>query len=240
LAGLRRIGGWILAHGSQAHRVARVLIIGGYGHFGSYIARSIAGDGDIRLLVGGRSVAKAQAFIASLSPIHPAEAHAIDINGDLPEALSRIAPDVVIHTSGPFQSQDHRVACACVAQGRHYLDLADAPDFVATIGRLDAAAKARDVVVVSGASSVPCLTAAIVDAYLPCFARLDAVDCGISTAQHTNRGLATTSAVLSYVGKPMTMLRDGRMKTCTAGRTPTPSTTRGSAGGCSAIATFPT
>jgi hypothetical protein len=193
--------------------VARVLIIGGYGHFGSYIARSLAGDAEIRLLVGGRCVARAQAFIASIRPIHSAEAHPIDINGDLPEALSRIAPDVVIHTSGPFQSQDHRVAWACVAQGRHYLDLADARDFVTTIGRLDAAAKARDVLVVSGASSVPCLTAAVVDAYLSCFARLEAVDYGISTAQQTNRGLATTSAVLSYVGKPMTMLRDGRMKT---------------------------
>jgi hypothetical protein len=186
---------------------------GGYGHFGSFIARSLARDAEIRVLVGGRSVARAQAFIASIRPIHPAEAHAIDINGELPEALSQIAPDVVIHTSGPFQSQDHRVACACLAQGRHYLDLADARDFVATIGRLDAAAKARNVLLVSGASSVPCLTAAVVDAYLPCFARLDALDYGISTAQHTNRGRATTSAVLSYVGKPMTMLREGAMKT---------------------------
>src|SRR3546814_11532932 len=72
---------------------------------------------------------------------------------------------------------------------------------------------AKDVLVVSGASSVPCLTAAVIDAYLPAFARLDAVDYGISAAQHTNRGLATTSAVLSYVGKSMTMLRDGVIKT---------------------------
>jgi NAD(P)-dependent dehydrogenase (short-subunit alcohol dehydrogenase family) len=192
--------------------VARVLIIGGYGNFGSYIARSLAGDAEIGLLVGGRSVAKAQAFINSIRPIHPAEAHAIDINRELPEALARIGPDVVIHTSGPFQTQDHRVARACIAQGCHYVDLADARDFVATIGSLDAEAKAHDVLVVSGASSVPCLTAAVIDAYLPGFARLDAVDYGISAAQHTNRGFATTSAVLSYVGKPMTMLRGGRMK----------------------------
>lgn len=66
---------------------------------------------------------------------------------------------------------------------------------------------------VSGASSVPCLTAAVIDAYLPDFADLEAVDYGITAAQHTNRGLATTSAVLSYVGKPMTMLRNGAMKT---------------------------
>jgi hypothetical protein len=130
----------------------------------------------------------------------------------LPEALSRIAPDIVIHTSGPFQTQDHRVARACLAQLCHYLDLADARDFVATIASLDAEARASDVLLVSGASSVPCLTAAIVDAYLPCFARLDALDYGISTAQHANPGLATTLAVLGYVGKPMTMLREGRMK----------------------------
>jgi saccharopine dehydrogenase-like NADP-dependent oxidoreductase len=193
--------------------VARVLIIGGYGNFGSFIARGLAGDAEIRLLVGGRSVAKAQAFITSIRPVQAAEPHAFDINGDLPRSLAPIAPDVVIHTSGPFQTQDHRVARACIAQGCHYVDLADARDFVATIGDLDAEAKAHDVLVVSGASSVPCLTAAIIDAYLPCFARLDAVDYGISAAQHTNRGRATTSAVLSYVGKPMTMLRDGRMKT---------------------------
>jgi hypothetical protein len=193
--------------------VARVLIIGGYGNFGSYIARSLAGDSDIRLLIGGRSVDKARTFAASLNPCHSAEGHAVDIDDDLAAAFARMAPDIVIHTTGPFQKQDHRVARACIAKGCHYLDLADARDFVATIDRLDADAKAQNVLVVSGASSVPCLTAAIVDAHLSAFLRLEAVDYGISAAQHTNRGLATTSAVLSYVGKPMTMLRGGEMKT---------------------------
>ena len=193
--------------------VARVLVIGGYGNFGSYIAPSLAGDDNIRLLIGGRSAEKAQAFAASLDAAHATEAHALDIDGDLAGAFARIAPDIVIHTTGPFQMQDHRVARACVRQRCHYLDLADAREFVATIDRLDADAKARDVLVVSGASSVPCLTAAVIDAYLPTFARLEAVDYGISAAQHTNRGLATTTAVLSYVGKPMKMLRNGTMKT---------------------------
>jgi saccharopine dehydrogenase-like NADP-dependent oxidoreductase len=193
--------------------VKRVLIIGGYGNFGGYIASSLAGDADIRLLIGGRSREKAQCFVEMLAPAHPAEAHVIDIDADLAEALARISPDIVIHTTGPFQKQDHRVARACIAQGCHYLDLADARDFVSTIGTLDTEARARHVLVVSGASSVPCLTAAVIDAYLSGFARLEAVDYGISAAQHTNRGLATTSAVLSYVGKPLTMLRDGQMKT---------------------------
>jgi len=193
--------------------VTRVLIIGGYGNFGSYIASSLAGDTDIQLLIGGRSTEKASSFVAGLAAANVPEVHGIDITGNLAEALARIAPDIVIHTTGPFQTQDHRVARACIAQGCHYLDLADARDFVATIGALDTEARAADVLVVSGASSVPCLTAAVIDDYLPGFAQLDSVDYGISAAQQTNRGLATTSAVLSYVGKPMAMLRDGRMKT---------------------------
>ena len=197
--------------------VARVLVIGGYGNFGSYIARSLAPDPQVRLLIGGRTGPKAQAFAAELNGSNPAEGHVaeghvIDIDGDLAAAFDRISPDIVIHTTGPFQRQDHRVARACIAQGCHYLDLADARDFVVSIGELDAAARARGVIVVSGASSVPCLTAAVVDHYRPGFARLDSIDYGISTAQQTNRGLATTSAILCYVGKKLLRLRDGRMQ----------------------------
>ena len=192
--------------------VARVLVIGGYGNFGSYIAGALAPDPRIQLLIGGRAKPKAQAFAARLCGANPAEGYAIDIDGDLAPALDRTSPDIVVDTSGPFQRQDHRVARACLAQGCHYLDLADARDFVVSIGELDAAARERGVIVVSGASSVPCLTAAVIDHYRPGFARLDALDYGISAAQQTNRGLATTSAILSYVGKPLLRLRDGRMQ----------------------------
>jgi saccharopine dehydrogenase-like NADP-dependent oxidoreductase len=192
--------------------VARVLVIGGYGNFGSYIARALAPDPQIRLLIGGRAKAKAEAFVAGLGGANLAEAHAIDIDGDLAAALDQTSPDIVVHTTGPFQHQDHRVARACIAHGCHYLDLADARDFVVTINELDAAAHARGVIVVSGASSVPCLSAAVIDHYRSSFARLDTIDYGISAAQQTNRGLATTSSVLGYVGKPLLRLRDGRMQ----------------------------
>lgn len=192
--------------------VARVLIIGGYGNFGSYIANSLSRDHDIQLLIGGRSLEKAQRFLNELPTANPAEAHAIDIAGDVRSALVRINPHIVIHTTGPFQSQDYRVAQACITHGCHYLDLADARDFVANISKFDQSAKAQGVLVVSGASSVPCLTAAVIDHYLPGFAHLDSMDYGISAAQQTNRGLATTSAILSYVGKPFDTLRSGQMQ----------------------------
>lgn len=188
----------------------RVLVIGGYGNFGSYIARSLAPDPRIRLLIGGRSHAKAAAFVADLNAANAAKACAVDIDGDIAGQLAALRPHLVIHTTGPFQSQGYQVAEAAVACGAHYCDLADARAFVAGIGALNEPARAAGVAVIAGASSVPCLTAAVIDRYLPDFARLTRVRYGISAAQQTNRGLATTTAILSYVGRPFLAWRGGR------------------------------
>jgi hypothetical protein len=192
--------------------VNRVLIIGGYGNFGSYIARALASDPNMSLLIGGRSKAKADALAAELRAANPASGCALDIDGDIAARLREIAPDVLIHTTGPFQLQDHRVARAAIAAGAHYLDLADAREFVATIGELDGDAKHAGVAVIAGASSVPCLTAAFIDRYRSRFARLDSAVYGIAAAQATNRGVGTAAAILSYVGKPFTILASGRRK----------------------------
>jgi hypothetical protein len=192
--------------------VKRVLIIGGYGNFGSYIARELATDPNIALLIGGRSQAKADTFAASLKASNPASGCTVDIDRNIEARLREIEPDIVIHTTGPFQSQDHRVASAAIAVGAHYLDLADARDFVATISELDELAKSAGVAVVAGASSVPCLTAAFLDHYKPHFAKLTSATYGIAAAQATNRGLGTAAAILSYVGKPFTILAGGRRK----------------------------
>ena len=190
----------------------RILIIGGYGNFGSYIARALAPDPNVSLLIGGRSKTKADAFAASLSAANPAMGCVLDIYGAVDQRLREIGPDIVIHTTGPFQLQDHRVARAAIAAGAHYLDLADARHFVATIGELNEAAEAAGVAVIAGASSVPCLTAAFIDRYKPQFARLASADYGIAAAQATNRGLGTAAAILSYVGKPFTELCRGKRK----------------------------
>jgi NAD(P)-dependent dehydrogenase (short-subunit alcohol dehydrogenase family) len=191
----------------------RILILGGYGNFGSHIARSLAANAGIQLVIAGRSGERAADMAASLKAANPAESRAIDIGGDLGAALREAAPDMAIHTVGPFQGQSYAVAEACIRNGVHYADLADGRAFVAGIGALDAAARKADVLVVSAASSVPCLTAGIIDEALPRFSRVDEVDYGISAAQQTNRGLATAASVLSYVGKPFTTRSDGAWKT---------------------------
>jgi hypothetical protein len=201
-----------LADGGEAQLVKRVLIIGGYGNFGSYIARALATDSNITILIGGRSNEKADEFARSLAAINPASGCVLDIDADLESRLRELRPHIVVHTTGPFQSQDHRVARAAICAGAHYLDLADARQFVGTIGELDDDAKAAGVAVITGASSVPCLTAAFIDRYRSQFARLESAVYGIAAAQATNRGLGTAAAILSYVGKPFMIWATGKPK----------------------------
>ena len=189
--------------------IKRVLIIGGYGNFGSFIAEALAKISNIQVIIAGRSIDKAQRFAFELDAINQPEAVALDINTDITGALKSIRPTIVVHTSGPFQRQGYDVATACISLRVHYIDLADGRDFVDGIVDLNDQASAQRVLVVSGASSVPCLTSAIVDRYRPGFSSLESLEYGITTAQKTARGLATTAAILGYTGKPFKTLSDG-------------------------------
>ncbi len=193
--------------------LTRILVIGGYGNFGSYICRRLAPHPQIRLIIGGRDAKKAADFAATLTDAaHKPATAVLDITKDMGAVLKSAAPDMVIHTSGPFQGQGYDVAKACIAAGCHYADLADARDFVCGITALDQDAKQSGVTVISGASSVPCLSAAVIDRYKNRFETIDSIDYGIATAQQTNRGLATSSAILSYVGRPFETRMNGKMQ----------------------------
>lgn len=186
----------------------RVLVIGGYGNFGTFIAKRLAREPNLTVIIAGRSEGKARALAGEVN----AEWARVDIFDGFDAQLKRLRPDILIHTSGPFQEQGYDVAETCIRNGVHYLDLADGRAFVSQITRLDQAAKAADVLVVSGASTVPGLTGAVVTKYQREFISLDEIDFGIGTAQKTNRGLATVKAILGYAGKPFKTLVDGKMR----------------------------
>lgn len=176
----------------------KVLILGGYGNFGKRIAAGLIRR-DVPVIIAGRDAVKAEACAQALS----AEWAVVDAHSGLSEALRRLNPAVLVHTAGPYQNADYCVAEACIAAGVHYIDLSDARDFVTGFDRLDAAAKDAGVTAISGASTVPCLSSAVVEHYRDRFTALEGLDFGICPGQGAERGLATTAAILSYVGKPL-------------------------------------
>ena len=187
-----------------------VLVLGGYGFFGARICQALHTNPAIHLLIGGRDLQQAQRLAARLG-LDSTQAIAIDATAsDLSGQLVQHQVATVIHTAGPFQGQDYHVARAAIAAGANYLDLADGRAFVAGIDALDGMARARGVFVTSGASSLPALSSAVVDRYLPRFRQLDTIRHGIASGARAP-GLATMRGVFSYCGKPFDRLEDGRV-----------------------------
>ncbi|MBY3211846.1 SDR family oxidoreductase [Rhizobium laguerreae] len=203
-----------------------LLIIGGYGTFGGRLAQLLGDEPRLRLLVAGRSLEKADDFVADLrSPKDGAEglgsnnlgalvqAVAFDRDGDLTEQLTRMRPHLVVDASGPFQNfgkDGYKVVEACIDLGIDYADIADSTGFVAGIGGLDAAAKAKGTFALSGLSSLPALSFAALDAMSPHFSRVDSVAAGIAPSAHVRIGLNVVRAIASYAGKKIIVRRDGR------------------------------
>ncbi len=203
------------------NNVLQVLVLGGYGLFGRHICMglrrlNLQHSRPIEVWIAGRSSDKAQAClneILTLPSVAPQSWHAIALDhehADLAVQLANLRVDLVIHSAGPFQAQRYHVAAAAIACGANYVDLADSRAFVSGISALDAGARAANVVVLSGASSVPAISSAVVDALAPGFAQIDTIDVGISPGNRTERGLATVAAILSYVGEPIPNWRNGR------------------------------
>lgn len=192
----------------------RVLVIGGYGNFGGRIAARLARDAAIEVIVAGRDPVQAEAFSRSIEASGGTAtlSCALDIaDSGWVNALDSLRPALVIHAAGPFQAQGYAVAEAAIACGFHYVDLADSREFVTGFSaQLDAAARARGVLAVTGASTLPAVSAAVIDALADGFSRIDAIECGISPGNHSAPGTATIAAILSYLGRPFPQWREGR------------------------------
>lgn len=191
----------------------KVVVLGGYGNFGKRIVENLAGIKGINIFIAGRNLSKSSALVESLKATSTAnlEPLVIDIFADdFKEQLATILPFLVIHTSGPFQGQDYRVPKACIECGAHYIDLADDCRFVCDIAELDSQAKESGVLIVTGASSVPGLSSAVVDSYQNQFSTIESIDLAIAPSNKAERGLATVEAILSYTGHPLNVFKDGR------------------------------
>jgi len=182
-------------------------VLGGYGNFGARICRALAGDAAIELVIAGRDARRAQALADALA----AEALCLDITqADLAALLRAQRIELVIHTAGPFQGLDYGVAEAAADAAAHYIDLADGRRFVCDFPALNMDFRTVGRLGVSGASTVPALSSAVVEALCEGWRRIDSIDICIAPAQTAPRGVATLAGVLSYCGAPIQVWQDGR------------------------------
>ena len=185
--------------------MTRVLVIGAGGVFGSRLARGLVRDG-FEVVVAGRSLARAERTAVEVGAV---SAVALDTRSLTAADLTAAGAAIVVDAAGPFQGAAPRVAQAAIAAGLHSVDLADARDFVAGFGALDHAAKRAGVTALTGASSTPALSNAVLDALTEDWTRIDAVEAAISPGARAPRGRSVTEAILSWLGRPVRVFGGG-------------------------------
>jgi uncharacterized protein DUF4166/saccharopine dehydrogenase-like protein len=186
----------------------RVVVVGGTGGFGRRLVDGIVATTDFDVVIASRDRARGAALAATL-PSGRAEAIALDIRTVTPEALRVFDAFAVVDAAGPFQEADYTLPRAAIAAGLHYIDLADARDFVAGFPALDAAARAAGVVALTGASSTPALSHAVLDRLTAGWRRIDRIEIAISPGNRAApRGLAVIRSILSYAGRPVRVFID--------------------------------
>ena len=135
-----------------------------------------------------------------------------DRDADLEAQTAKIALDIVVDATGPFQSygaEPYRLVQTALALGSNYLDLADGTEFVKGIAQFDATARARGLFVLSGVSSFPVLTAAVVRVLARDMQRVEKVVGGIAPSPYASVGLNVIRAIAGYAGRPISIARDG-------------------------------
>ncbi len=190
----------------------KLLIIGGYGIFGGRLVQLLADEPRLTMVIAGRSLKKAEFFCRTLRGEATLIPRSFDRNGDLEKQIKEIAPDVVVDATGPFQNYGHEpyhVIKACIVLGIHYLDLADGSDFVKGVSKFDADAKAQNIFLLSGVSSFPVLTAAVVRE-LAQGLRLSSIKGGIAPSPYAGVGENVIRAIAGYAGQPVKLTRGGR------------------------------
>lgn len=188
----------------------KILILGGYGVFGGRLARLLSDLDTVEMLIAGRTLSAAQAFCASYVGRGTVRPVALE-RANIQQALQAEQPDLVVDASGPFQhygAQCYAVIEACIQAKVSYLDFADAADFVFGVDRFDATAKAAGVVVLSGVSSFPVLTAAVLR-QMATRMEVESVEGGIAPSPYAGIGLNVMRAVVGYAGAPVKLWRDG-------------------------------
>lgn len=190
----------------------RVLIIGGAGTFGKRIAERLAKTENVSLILAGRTPCKLLDAAEKLQQDSGQVIETAVLDGAklTAENLSALRTDIIINAAGPFQSDSYSVARAAIAARCHYIDLADARDFVCGIDSLDEDARKAGVAVISGASSVPGISSVVVEHFAKKLEHINTVSIGISPGNHFDPGLATTRSVLKGIGQPIVHRHNGR------------------------------
>jgi hypothetical protein len=138
--------------------MSAAIVFGGYGTFGTLVARELARQG-IAVTVAGRDRSRAEALARSLGSAHSGLAADVMRPESCRAALYRHR--VAVNCAGPFGPFDATLLEACLEAGCHYVDIADDRAYAALVRDHGERFRQRGLAAVYGCSSLPGISGAL-------------------------------------------------------------------------------
>eukprot|EP00439_Symbiodinium_sp_Y106_P089964 s1_g2500.t1 len=139
----------------------------------------------------------------------PAELDRNALNEDM---LRRLGVQILVDASGPFSCDTpdpYKVIKSCLAASAHYIDLSDDTDFTLGVSQFDNEATAKGLVVTSGASTVPSISAAAADQLTHDMKHIEFIDSTILPGNRAPRGLSVIQSIIHQAGRPFAGWSEG-------------------------------
>lgn len=135
-----------------------VLVVGGYGTFGTHVCRGLARRG-VPLTVAGRDAARADALARALGP--GCRGLALDVTRAAACRAALPGRGVVVRCDGPFDHRDPTLLQACLEAGCHYADISEDRRHGAVVRGHGEPFRERGLAAVFGCSSLPGISGAL-------------------------------------------------------------------------------
>ena len=192
--------------------VLKVLILGGYGHFGFNIASLLSHETDLSISLAGRNFGKArkacERLLKSGAQCAPLQCQPLRLDRSQkisPQLSADTHFEIVIDATGPFQEfgalTRHHVFDYALEIGADYIDLSDDTDFSRYIVMRSQEATAAQICAMTGLSTYPVFTRAVLEALRPLTAEAQSVSVGIAPSPKAYLGKNVLKAILAGAGR---------------------------------------
>lgn len=185
----------------------RIVILGGYGTFGSLISDQLADEG-AEVIVAGRDVVKGKSFAENIQ----ASFIQCDASDDISLRKAIRGAFLVVNASGPFQKENFSIPQTCIVEKCHYIDIADGREYVTNFHKLGDQAKQNSVFACTGASTSPAVTSALIDELIKGIPDFTSIQIAMNPGNKNPAGISTIQSILSYVGVPFLVVENGTWK----------------------------
>jgi hypothetical protein len=181
-----------------------VVVYGGTGFFGRLVVDDLLVRTTALIVIAGRNKPRAAPPDSRLTFA------ASDMNDPVSVQHALAGASVVVNCASPYQSQRPTLMHEAIASHVHYIDLAEGRVLVSEAQKSHEVASKAGVTLLSGLSVVPGLAALLAGSIREDFDDTLSIRTFVAPGTRGSRGAATVRSLLSGVGRPQYLLRDGR------------------------------